>query len=282
MNISISRDGVEIGEWTEEEVRALYKDGRLVATDFYWREGMSAWKELQTFVKPPPPAPPPSEVKLSGHDQPGAASPETIKGARKLNWSNPLYWIIAVGVIIAAKLGGSLVGYSAAYYPDIAMPMLAGGMIGFILSLIPACIARYYYKTKHSDRYIWMPVAAGAILGLLFGLLYGPIHVDSQLAEASNKMNMTLPKMITEFIRLDSTATGSNRTWHYHYTLIKSKPGLDSTQLNTILKPGILKAYQTNPELKFFRDNRITLEHEYYDADGNMIGTVEVGPNDLQ
>jgi hypothetical protein len=41
MNISISRDGVEIREWTEGEVREFYKEGRLIATDCYWKEGMS-------------------------------------------------------------------------------------------------------------------------------------------------------------------------------------------------------------------------------------------------
>ncbi len=55
MNISISRDGVEIGEWTEEDVRALYAQGQLLATDFYWKEGMAEWKELGTLMKPPPP-----------------------------------------------------------------------------------------------------------------------------------------------------------------------------------------------------------------------------------
>jgi hypothetical protein len=61
MNISISRDGTEIGEWTEEDVRALYAEGQLLPTDFYWKEGMSEWKELGTYIKPAPPAasPPP-------------------------------------------------------------------------------------------------------------------------------------------------------------------------------------------------------------------------------
>lgn len=40
MNISISRDGVELGDWTEEEVRTFFNEGRLVGTDCYWREGM--------------------------------------------------------------------------------------------------------------------------------------------------------------------------------------------------------------------------------------------------
>jgi hypothetical protein len=35
MNVSISRNGVEIGEWTDDEVRTLYKEGKLVASDYY-------------------------------------------------------------------------------------------------------------------------------------------------------------------------------------------------------------------------------------------------------
>ncbi|MCE0497763.1 MAG: DUF4339 domain-containing protein [Methylacidiphilales bacterium] len=57
MNLSISRDGSEIGEWTEEDVRTLYAQGDLLPTDFYWKEGMAEWKELGTFLKPPPPHP---------------------------------------------------------------------------------------------------------------------------------------------------------------------------------------------------------------------------------
>jgi hypothetical protein len=59
VNISISRDGVEIGDWTEEEVRTFFNEGRLVGTDYYWREGMSEWCVLTTLIKPPPPFPPP-------------------------------------------------------------------------------------------------------------------------------------------------------------------------------------------------------------------------------
>ena len=52
MNISICRNGVEIGEWPEEQVHALYKEGQLQPTDFYWKEGMTEWVELFTMMKP--------------------------------------------------------------------------------------------------------------------------------------------------------------------------------------------------------------------------------------
>lgn len=57
MNISIIREGVEIGEWTEEEVRDFYREGRLLDTDFYWKEGMTEWTPLSGLIRPPPPFP---------------------------------------------------------------------------------------------------------------------------------------------------------------------------------------------------------------------------------
>jgi GYF domain 2 len=56
MNISISRDGVEIGEWTEEKVHSLFKEGQLLPTDYYWRVGMTEWAELSKMIPPSPPA----------------------------------------------------------------------------------------------------------------------------------------------------------------------------------------------------------------------------------
>jgi hypothetical protein len=54
MNISISRDGAEIGEWTEAEIRTFHKEGRLIDTDLYWTEGMTEWLPLAALIRPPP------------------------------------------------------------------------------------------------------------------------------------------------------------------------------------------------------------------------------------
>jgi hypothetical protein len=55
MNVSISRGGAEIGEWPEEQIRIFYKEGQLLATDLYWKEGMTEWSELSKLIKPPLP-----------------------------------------------------------------------------------------------------------------------------------------------------------------------------------------------------------------------------------
>src|SRR5260221_4427294 len=62
MKVSVSRDGTELGEWSEEDVRTYFREGKLLPTDFYWKEGMSEWSTLDKFIKPPPPV----SVKKSG------------------------------------------------------------------------------------------------------------------------------------------------------------------------------------------------------------------------
>ena len=57
MTISISRDGLEIGEWPENEIREFYHEGRLVDTDLFWKEGMTEWAPLSQLIRPPPPFP---------------------------------------------------------------------------------------------------------------------------------------------------------------------------------------------------------------------------------
>lgn len=72
MNVSISRNGAEIGEWPEDEVRTLYKNGKLLPTDYYWKEGMTAWAELPKMIKPTPP---------TGKAQPIVIDPAVVKPA---------------------------------------------------------------------------------------------------------------------------------------------------------------------------------------------------------
>ncbi len=52
--LTIYRDGSQLGEWLETEVRELYKDGLLLPGDLFWREGMKDRQPLHQFVKTEP------------------------------------------------------------------------------------------------------------------------------------------------------------------------------------------------------------------------------------
>jgi hypothetical protein len=53
VKLFISRDGVQLGSWTDTEVRHYFQTGNLIATDHYWHEGMSQWDTLGVFIAQP-------------------------------------------------------------------------------------------------------------------------------------------------------------------------------------------------------------------------------------
>jgi hypothetical protein len=68
MKIWINRAGQNVGTFTQEEVQQGLNDGRFVATDLAWQEGMETWKPLSEFpgVQVPPPQPPNATFTESG------------------------------------------------------------------------------------------------------------------------------------------------------------------------------------------------------------------------
>ena len=80
MNVSISRNGTELGDWPEDQVRILVKNGTLLATDYYWKEGMTEWAELSKMIKPPPPAGKTQPIVIS----PSVASSQVAVSSSKI------------------------------------------------------------------------------------------------------------------------------------------------------------------------------------------------------
>ena len=107
MQISIARDGHEIGAWTEQEIRRLYRDGQLLPTDHYWREGMSQWEPLTGLCATPPPAPPQSAQPPIVPIVPAHASGKTsVKPSSAATWAA---WILplALAFVVSFFLGSN-------------------------------------------------------------------------------------------------------------------------------------------------------------------------------
>ena len=64
MKIHLSRAGQSLGQFRPEEVRAGYKDGRFVAADLAWRDGMASWLPLAGVI---------DELAPAGQDAPLAS-----------------------------------------------------------------------------------------------------------------------------------------------------------------------------------------------------------------
>jgi hypothetical protein len=128
----------------------------------------------------------------------------------------------------------------------------------------------------------------GVIIGIVgFGLsyfvsqqfFYKSVSFDKTMMEAASELNKTCPVMIDKETRLDNTATAGN-VFNYNFTLVNvSKSEISIDTIKKYTEPGLINNVKTNPDLKIFRDNNITLEYNYRDKDGVFVMKISVTPD---
>lgn len=62
MKIHLNRGGQSLGQFTPEEVRAGYSEGKFASSDLAWREGMPSWRPLGEVIDELAPAPKQGDV----------------------------------------------------------------------------------------------------------------------------------------------------------------------------------------------------------------------------
>ena len=130
----------------------------------------------------------------------------------------------------------------------------------------------------------------GTIVGLIVGIIafalsyYGVQQlfkkdIGSELENIALELNKQLPMRIDEYTRLDSTATKGKSSFIYYYALFdleKSEVNLDT--VNKYIRPRIIEDVKNSPELRYFRDNKVTLEYKYFDKEGVYVMEISVTP----
>jgi len=187
MLISIARGGQEIGEWSEEQVRAGYLDGQFVADDLYWHEGMPDWKPLRSLIKPALPSQslheaedPPSVPVVQPAASEGMAdavtlvappplpqTPSAVKPRR--NWEAESLGCarLFVGVTVMC-VGYGLTKSFLLTDREFMMEVFYGALAGFLCGLVPLVIAKR--KGLPCQRYFLICGGCGAVGGLLLAL----------------------------------------------------------------------------------------------------------------
>jgi hypothetical protein len=103
--------------------------------------------------------------------------------------------------------------------------------------------------------------------------------IDKQLAEFANEFNKTCPMNIDEFTTLKNVVALPNKTIQYNYILVgitKSEVKLDTVKKYVF--PGVLQNAKTNPGMKLFRDNKVTLNYYYADKNGEFVTEYIIKP----
>lgn len=130
-----------------------------------------------------------------------------------------------------------------------------------------------------------------AIFAVVIGISIGVstfIHlqrsnsVEEKLVQTSKNLNARLPLNVDSETRWDTTVPGPGRCLTYCYTLINvSKKEIDPAELTAKIRTKLLLYYKTNPEMKLFRDNRVTVHYLFKDKLGETVTSIDVTPDDL-
>lgn len=124
----------------------------------------------------------------------------------------------------------------------------------------------------------------GIILGVLLSFFitsyFFNSSVDSKLVAFSSEFNKNCPMIIDQFTRIDNTVVLPNNTIQYNYTLLGiNEADVDYTIFEETIFPRLLELVKTNPQMKVFRENDVTLKYNYADEAGTFITLYTVTPN---
>lgn len=103
--------------------------------------------------------------------------------------------------------------------------------------------------------------------------------IVKEMKKAVVEINGIAPMQVDEYTRLDSASVIEENGFAYHYTLFHLTK--DEVDLDTVVKyvrPEVIQRVRTNPDMKFFRDNEITVFYKYYDKSGKYVTEIGVTP----
>ena len=99
------------------------------------------------------------------------------------------------------------------------------------------------------------------------------------MSQSANELNKSCPMMVDKDTRLDNAIAIEDKTFQYNYTLINlNKSTLDIENFRSYMKPIIVNSVSSNPDLKIYRDNNVTMSYYYKDKNGEFLTKIEVTP----
>ena len=129
---------------------------------------------------------------------------------------------------------------------------------------------------------------AGIVVGIVAMVLvqqffFKSPSFDKQMMQMASELNKTCPVMVDAETRLDNTVALPDKIFTYNYTLVNQvKDSLNVEELKNYLTPLVTNNIKTNPVMKFYRDNKITLSYYYKDKQGVFLFNIDVTPNTYQ
>ncbi|MGE5457041.1 MAG: hypothetical protein ACM3RX_01665 [Methanococcaceae archaeon] len=134
---------------------------------------------------------------------------------------------------------------------------------------------------KKSVQTIIGLVVGLAVMVLVQQLMFKAPGFDKTMMKVASELNKTCPFMVDSETQLDNAIALPDNVFQYNYTLINtSKDSIDIQVFENIMKPMLIKNIGSTPELKTFRDNKVTMVYSYKDKNGNFLSKISVTYDD--
>jgi len=138
-------------------------------------------------------------------------------------------------------------------------------------------------KTSNKKKII------GTVIGTIVGVLIAFIiqqqffkapSFDQVLVKTASELNKSCPVMVDSETRLDNAVAMPDNVFQYNYTLVNmEKDSVNIQDFEEYMQPQILNNVKTNPDLKLFRDNKVTMSYYYKDSKGIFISKISITPD---
>ena len=104
--------------------------------------------------------------------------------------------------------------------------------------------------------------------------------LDRTMSKIAEEINKECPMMVDADTRLDNALVLPGNVFQYNYTVINAElENIDVVALKEYLEPVITNAVSTDPQMKFQRDNKTTMNYNYKDKNGRHLFLISVTPD---
>jgi hypothetical protein len=113
--------------------------------------------------------------------------------------------------------------------------------------------------------------------------MLGDMGSEQFLQTTAKMMNSSLPLMIEENVRWDSSSAGPGKNLNYNITVINASAKDDFTSMFlSDIRKSVTNDICKTPGTQMFSEYGISLNFNYYDRSHNLITKVEVNPKDCR
>lgn len=97
------------------------------------------------------------------------------------------------------------------------------------------------------------------------------------------ELNASAPVMLDPYTQFDGASVTNNNVFRYEYTI---KNTSDAERMvhekSETIKDEMKNQYKTDPSLRIFTENDVTIEYIYKNSDGKVIQTITIVPEDYK